>query len=121
MVDGRWNVGPSAHRPYASSYEPSAMSRPNSIIMGLHSAREASMKRLRLLPVVALVVLMLTTLTALAALTAQSRRAAAPAARKPFNVVEATIPEMRSAMEQGRLTSHELVRQYLIRIATYED
>src|SRR6266699_1368024 len=41
--------------------------------------------------------------------------------RKPFTVVEATIPDMRTAMEQGRVTSRELVRQYLIRIATYED
>ncbi len=79
------------------------------------------MKRLRLLPVVALVVLMLTALMALTTLTAQTKRAGAPAARKPFIVVEATIPEMRAAMEQGRLTSRELVRQYLIRIATYED
>src|SRR5438270_13741080 len=38
-----------------------------------------------------------------------------------FNVVEATIPEMRAAMEQKRVTSHELVTQYLIRIAMYED
>ena len=55
-------------------------------------------------------------------LSAQTRRAAAPAAaRKPFTVVEATIPEMRTAMEQGRVTSRELVQQYLTRIATYED
>ena len=38
-----------------------------------------------------------------------------------FTVVEATIPEMRTAMEQGRVTSRELVLQYLVRIATYED
>jgi amidase len=35
--------------------------------------------------------------------------------------VEATIPEMQTAMKQGRVTSRELVRQYLIRIALYED
>ncbi len=55
---------------------------------------------------------------------AQARRAVeAPAAKPavPFTVVEATIPEMRAAMEQGRITSHELVEQYLTRIATYED
>jgi amidase len=40
---------------------------------------------------------------------------------KPFNVVEATIPEMRAAMEQGRITSHELVMLYLARIGMYED
>jgi amidase len=46
---------------------------------------------------------------------------AAPAAPAlPFAVVEATIPEMRAAMEQRRVTSRELVRQCLERIATYE-
>jgi amidase len=40
---------------------------------------------------------------------------------QPFNVVEAGIPAMRTAMEQGRLTSRELVTQYLVRIALYED
>jgi amidase len=52
---------------------------------------------------------------------AQTKRPAAPAARQPFSVVEATIPELRAAMEQARVTSKEIVRQYLIRIATYED
>jgi amidase len=37
-----------------------------------------------------------------------------------FHIVEATIPEMRAAMEQRRLTSRELVTQYLVRIALYE-
>lgn len=41
--------------------------------------------------------------------------------RQPFSVVEATIPEMRAAMEQGRTTSREIVLQYLTRIARYED
>jgi amidase len=41
--------------------------------------------------------------------------------QRPFTVVEASIPAMRSALEQGRLTSRELVSQYLIRIALYED
>jgi amidase len=40
---------------------------------------------------------------------------------KPFSVVEASIPEMRAAMEQGRITSHDLVVQYLTRIGLYED
>ncbi|HEX9160680.1 MAG TPA: amidase family protein, partial [Thermoanaerobaculia bacterium] len=51
--------------------------------------------------------------------------AAAPllgaAAKKPFTVVEATIPEMQAAMRDGRITSHDLVQQYLTRIAAYED
>src|SRR5260370_19564624 len=40
---------------------------------------------------------------------------------QPFSVVEAGIPAMRAAMEQGRITSHDLVTQYLVRIALYED
>jgi amidase len=42
-------------------------------------------------------------------------------ARAPFNVVEATIPQMRTALEQKRVTSHELVMLYLARIGMYED
>jgi len=42
-----------------------------------------------------------------------------PAAR--FNVVEASVADMQAALKDGRVTSHELVQQYLIRIATYED
>lgn len=43
------------------------------------------------------------------------------AQQKPFNVVEATIPEMQAALASGRVTSHQLVLDYLARIATYED
>ena len=39
----------------------------------------------------------------------------------PFSVVEATIPDMRDAMAQGRVTSRQIVQQYLDRIARYED
>lgn len=52
------------------------------------------------------------------AVPAQGRRAAPPA---PFSVVEAGIPELRAALEQRRITSRELVRRYLERIAVYED
>ena len=69
--------------------------------------------------------LMLIALAALAVVTlglsAQTKRASEPAARKPFTVVEASIAEIRTAMEQGRTTSRELVQQYLTRIGTYED
>jgi amidase len=41
--------------------------------------------------------------------------------KPPFTVVEATIPDMQAALKAGRVTSHELVQQCLIRIATYED
>lgn len=47
--------------------------------------------------------------------------AAAPKPQAPFTVVEASIPEMQAALKSGRITSHELVQQYLTRIATYED
>jgi amidase len=45
----------------------------------------------------------------------------ASSATPAFSVVEATIPELRAALEQGRVTSKEIVRQYLVRIGTYED
>jgi amidase len=38
-----------------------------------------------------------------------------------FTVVEATIPQMLEAMAGKRVTSRQLVEQYLIRIAIYED
>ncbi len=47
--------------------------------------------------------------------------ASAAPSKAPFTVVEATIPEMRAALEAHRVTSHELVQQYLARIGTYED
>jgi amidase len=43
------------------------------------------------------------------------------AAERPFTVVEAGISDLRAAMEHGRITSHDLVVQYLVRIASYED
>src|SRR5262245_18985365 len=42
------------------------------------------------------------------------------AARAEFNVVEAGIVEMQQAMAGGRVTSRELVQQYLTRIALYD-
>ncbi|HXP84611.1 MAG TPA: amidase family protein [Bryobacteraceae bacterium] len=38
-----------------------------------------------------------------------------------FSVVEATIPQMQAALRAGRVTSRELVTQYLVRIGLYED
>lgn len=52
---------------------------------------------------------------------AQSKRPAPAPALPPFSIVEATIPEMRAALEQRRVTSRELVQQCLVRIATYEE
>ncbi len=39
----------------------------------------------------------------------------------PFSVVEASIQDMQKALEEGRVTSRQLVEQYLQRIALYED
>jgi len=50
---------------------------------------------------------------------AQGRPGQANAER--FRIVEATIPEMQKAMAEKRLTSRELVTEYLVRIALYED
>ena len=41
--------------------------------------------------------------------------------KPPFSVYEASIPDMQAALKAGRTTSHEIVQQYLTRIATYED
>jgi len=42
-------------------------------------------------------------------------------AKPRFNVVEAGIPDMQKAMHERRTTSREIVEQYLLRIAMYED
>jgi amidase len=42
------------------------------------------------------------------------------AAQAEFSVVEASIADMQKAMTSGRVTSHELVQQYLRRIALYD-
>ncbi|WP_449289359.1 amidase [Nocardiopsis salina] len=38
----------------------------------------------------------------------------------PFDVVEATIPQLREALQRGRVTSEELVHRYLERIAAHD-
>ena len=57
-------------------------------------------------------------------LPAQQRTGTAPkpaATSARFNVFEASIADMQAAMKSGRTTSHDIVQQYLTRIATYED
>jgi amidase len=39
---------------------------------------------------------------------------------KPFDVMEATIPQIHAAMKAGKLTAHQLVQDYLDRIAAYD-
>jgi amidase len=56
-------------------------------------------------------------------LAGQTRRPATARteAAAPVSVVEASISDIRGALEQGRTTSRAIVQQYLLRIATYED
>jgi amidase len=56
---------------------------------------------------------------AVTAVVAQSRRPAS-APNERFDIIEATIPQMRQAMEQHRLTSHQLVEMYLARLGMYQ-
>ena len=44
-----------------------------------------------------------------------------PPPAAPFSVVEASVAEMQQAMSDGRVTSRQLVEQYLQRIALYEE
>jgi amidase len=48
-------------------------------------------------------------------------KSSTPPPAAPFSVVEATIPEMQAALASGRVTSHEIVAQYLARLGLYED
>ena len=48
-----------------------------------------------------------------------SRERAAPVSTEPFDVVETSIADMRTAMDEGRTTSRYLVQAYLTRIAIY--
>src|SRR3989442_1681733 len=61
-------------------------------------------------------------LAAVAAVAGQARPPGEPdGGRRRFTVVEATISELQTAMEQRRVTSRAIVEQYLTRIALYED
>ncbi len=53
--------------------------------------------------------------------TAMVSSCAPPSSTDRFDIVEATIPEMQRAMEEGRVTSRQLVEAHLIRIALYEE
>src|SRR5436190_19397459 len=64
-------------------------------------------------------------LTAVALLLAASpfaaQRAAAPPPAVKFSVFETSIADMLAALKAGKTTSHDIVQQYLTRIALYED
>lgn len=76
--------------------------------------------RLRI-PVVSLLAAAVATIVsplhALHALHAQRARPSLP----PISVVEASISTLRDALAQGRVTSRDIVMQYLARIGMYED
>jgi amidase len=57
----------------------------------------------------------------LLALAACVALAAAPATPARFSVVEESLRDMQRALQQRRVSSHELVQQSLTRIALYED
>ena len=63
------------------------------------------------------------TLAAVLCLAAQGSLAAqrGPSTSAPFSVVEASISDLRTALEQKHTTSRAIVLQYLVRIALYED
>jgi amidase len=63
-------------------------------------------------------VLVLVTVSCLTVIQAQSK--GAPGRKRGFSVVEAGISDMQRAMREGRVTSRELVLQYLARIGMYE-
>ena len=58
----------------------------------------------------------LTSAVAFAAVGAQKAKTAAA----PFSIVEASIPDLQKALASGRVTSRQIVEQYLVRIATYD-
>jgi amidase len=55
------------------------------------------------------------------ALAAAVAIAAAPSAPSRLTVVEASITDLQHALQQRRVTSRDLIQQYLTRIALYED
>ncbi len=83
------------------------------------------MKRLLLFSALAAGAAVLTMLTTLSAQTGKPAATLAGSGSKnasgPFTVVEATIPDMQAALKAGRVTSREIVRQYLQRIGMYEE
>ena len=60
-------------------------------------------------------------LLAMIMLTGCATSKATPPPAMPFTVVEAGIPELRTALAAGRVTSRQLVMEYLARIGLYED
>ena len=66
-------------------------------------------------------VLLATALAPVALLSSCDKPAPKTEVKAPFSVVEASIPDMQAAMKDGRVTSKDLVNQYLARIGLYEN
>ena len=60
-------------------------------------------------------------LLAMIVLTGCATSKATPPPAMPFTVVEAGIPDLQTALASGRVTSRQLVMEYLARIGLYED
>jgi amidase len=60
-------------------------------------------------------------LLAMIVLTGCATSKTAPPPAMPFTVVEAGIPDLQTALATGRVTSRQLVMEYLARIGLYED
>lgn len=67
------------------------------------------------------VAILVIVLSAALSLTSAGQQQGSTTPTRRFSVVEASIADMRQAMASGRVTSRELVRQYLERLGTYED
>ncbi|HKT78803.1 MAG TPA: amidase family protein [Vicinamibacterales bacterium] len=64
---------------------------------------------------------LITAISLMAPIDAQRETNNTRQAAAPFTVVEASIADMRTAMDQKRVTSRQIVTEYLTRIAIYED
>jgi len=69
----------------------------------------------------ALILLPIALIAAVIVVGGQSARNSASSGRTPFDVVEASIADMQTAMTGGHLTARELVSLHLTRLAMYED
>src|SRR6266699_36812 len=93
---------------------------PQAARLPLKSPKRFSIKSLGMKPWLISISLALVSLATASAQNQKRPRALKPSQRS-FTVIEASIPEMQAVMRTGRVTSRELVTQYLTRIALYED
>src|SRR6266699_5773105 len=99
---------------------PQTCAPPQAARLPLKSPKRFSIKSLGMKPWLISISLALVSLATASAQNQKRPRALKPSQRS-FTVIEASIPEMQAVMRTGRVTSRELVLQYLTRIALYED